>query len=117
MTAFFLLLTLLSVGEKNLKTGQHLMELRRKLRGSPFEPLCIYRFWHSTSAYGIAEECTELPASDHSIYRWPVDLLKPSLVVFLDVSEEERQKRIVGRQLQLTTEETQLAEDARKRQR
>jgi len=75
------------------------------------------RFWHSTSAYGIAEECAEIPASGHTVYRWPDDLLKPSLVIFLNVSEDQRCKRIVGRQLQITSEETQLAEDAQKRER
>jgi len=75
------------------------------------------RFWHSTSAYGIAEECPEIPASGHAVYRWPSDLLKPSLVIMLVVSEEQRRKRISGRQLQLTNEETQLAEDTQKRER
>jgi len=35
----------------------------------------------------------------------------------LVVSEEQRRKRISGRQLQLTNEETQLAEDTQKRER
>ena len=76
-----------------------------------------YRFWHSTSAYTIAEECPEVPASGHSVYRWPSDLLKPSVVILLVVSEERRRERITRRQLQLTNEETQLAEDAQKRKR
>jgi len=76
-----------------------------------------YRFWHSTSAYSIAEECAEIPPDGHRVYRWPDDLLKPWIVVFLAVSEEQRCKRIVGRQLLLTSEETQLAEDAQKRTR
>jgi len=75
------------------------------------------RFWHSTSAYGIAEECPMIPASSHNVYRWPSDLLKPSLVILLVVSEEQRRQRITGRQLQLTNEETQLGSDAQKRQR
>jgi len=75
------------------------------------------RFWHSTSAYGIAEECAEIPASGHDVYRWPEDLTKPSLVILLVVSEDERRRRIAGRQLQLTDEETQLADDAQKRYR
>jgi len=58
-----------------------------------------------------------VPASGHDVYRWPDDLTKPSLVILLAVSEEERCKRITGRQLQLTNEETQLAEDAHKRER
>ena len=77
----------------------------------------LYRFWHSTSAYSIAEECPEIPAGGHSVYRWPGDLLKPSLVILLVVSEQQRLERIAGRQLKVTNEETQLAEDARKRER
>jgi len=58
-----------------------------------------------------------MPAAGHSIYRWPDDLLKPSVAILLVVSEEQRRQRIAGRQLQLTNEETQLAEDAQKRER
>ena len=75
------------------------------------------RFWHSTSAYAIAEECLEMPAAGHDVYRWPDDLLRPSIVILLVVSEQQRRRRIAGRHLQLTTEETQLAEDAQKRER
>ena len=75
------------------------------------------RFWHSTTAYGIAEECAEIPAAGHNIYRWPGDLLRPTLVILLVVSEQRRLQRMAGRPLQMTSEETQLAQDAQKRER
>jgi len=77
----------------------------------------VYRFWHSTTAYAVAEECPEVPRTGHDVYRWPADLTKPSLVILLVVSEDERRRRIAGRPLRLTDEETQLAEDAEKRER
>ncbi|WAQ94023.1 CMPK2-like protein [Mya arenaria] len=48
-------------------------------------PVIMDRFWHSTAAYGIANESSsgDLPRADHSVYTWPSDLLKPSLVLFL----------------------------------
>lgn len=42
------------------------------------------RFWHSSAAYAIASDVgcgdsTSLPPENHSIYKWPQDLLKPEV--------------------------------------
>ena len=60
------------------------------------------RFWQSTAAYAIATDCgtndeAALPPVGDPIYEWPVDLVRPTLVVFLKVSEEERVRRILLR--------------------
>ncbi|XP_052797628.1 UMP-CMP kinase 2, mitochondrial-like [Mya arenaria] len=82
-------------------------------------PVIMDRFWHSTAAYGIANESSsgDLPRADHSVYTWPSDLLKPSLVLFLSVSEEVRQQRMAGRRLVETFEEKSLDRDQLFRQR
>lgn len=75
-------------------------------------PLVLLRYWHSTATYAIATEVTgglqHLPPAHHSIYHWPRDLLKPDLVLLLTVSPEERMRRIQGRGMERTREETEL---------
>lgn len=82
-------------------------------------PVIMDRFWHSTTAYGIANETSEddLPEVGHPVYQWPSDLLKPTLVLFLTVSEEIRKQRLVGRGVQATFEEKKLDKDQLFRQR
>lgn len=77
------------------------------------------RFWHSTTAYGIANETSsgDLPRAGHSVYHWPTGLLKPTLVLFLTVSEDVRKQRLCGRGLETTFEEKSLDKDQLFRQR
>ncbi|KAM5163731.1 UMP-CMP kinase 2, mitochondrial [Mantella aurantiaca] len=81
-------------------------------KASQESPVIVDRFWHSTAAYAIATEIggdiQNLPENHHVIYNWPDDLLKPDLVIFLTVSDEERIRRIRKRGLQETQEEKEL---------
>jgi hypothetical protein len=75
------------------------------------------RFWHSTTAYAIANDCdyddiSNLPPIGHWVYQWPSDLIKPTLVLFLSVSEEIREERLAGRNEVLTWEEKKLSAKA-----
>lgn len=69
-----------------------------------------YSFWHSTSAYAIAqaiednEDQYQLPDEHNPIYTWPRDLLLPTKIFFLTVSEKVRLERI-SRRTELTTQE------------
>jgi len=69
------------------------------------------RYWHSTAAYAIAHELTNLDKCDitRSDYNWPGDLLKPDMVIFLVVSEEVRRYRHAYRNTTNTKEEQLLA--------
>ncbi|XP_029349330.1 UMP-CMP kinase 2, mitochondrial [Echeneis naucrates] len=75
-------------------------------------PVIVDRYWHSTAAYAIATAVTgplsNLPAEGSEVYRWPSDLLKPTLVVFLTVDPEERKRRLRNRGLGKTAEEEEL---------
>ncbi|XP_059585803.1 UMP-CMP kinase 2, mitochondrial [Alligator mississippiensis] len=75
-------------------------------------PVIVDRYWHSTAAYSIATEISgkkqNLPPEHHEVYQWPEDLLKPDLVFLLTVSPEERIRRLQGRGLEKTKEETEL---------
>ncbi|XP_052091708.1 UMP-CMP kinase 2, mitochondrial-like [Mytilus californianus] len=77
------------------------------------------RFWHSTTAYGIANETStsDMPPRGHWVYQWPSDLLKPTLVLFLTVTEEVRRQRLSGRGGAITFEEQHLDKDILFRQR
>ena len=71
------------------------------------------RFWHSTAAYTIATETaggdvSSLPPEGHWSYRWPEDMVRPHLVLFLTVSEEVRDQRLQGRDEKITQEEINL---------
>ncbi|PWA22573.1 hypothetical protein CCH79_00015152 [Gambusia affinis] len=70
------------------------------------------RFWHSTAAYAIATAVTgpvsNLPHEGAEVYRWPGDLLQPSLVVLLTLDPEERKRRLRSRGLMKTDEEQEL---------
>ncbi|XP_033762619.1 UMP-CMP kinase 2, mitochondrial-like [Pecten maximus] len=77
------------------------------------------RYWHSTAAYGIANESSagDLPGRGHSVYQWPTDLLRPTAVLFLTVGEEIRKQRLQGRGIEKTFEERSLDKDQLFRQR
>ncbi|XP_044730735.1 UMP-CMP kinase 2, mitochondrial-like isoform X2 [Chrysoperla carnea] len=64
-------------------------------------PVMLDRYWHSTGAFALAQAVhnkeIELPPIDDEVYKWPTDLLKPDLVIYLDVSEENRLERISRR--------------------
>lgn len=59
----------------------------------------VFRFWHSTAAYAIAQavqdhpDTYKMPSPTDNIYCWPEDLFKPSIVLFLDVNEAVRTQR------------------------
>lgn len=75
-------------------------------------PVIVDRFWHSTAAYAIATAVSgpvcNLPAKGSEIYRWPSDLLQPSLVVLLTLDPEERKRRLRDRGQGKTDEEQEL---------
>ncbi|XP_034531512.1 UMP-CMP kinase 2, mitochondrial [Notolabrus celidotus] len=75
-------------------------------------PVIIDRFWHSTAAYAIATAVSgpvcNLPADSSEVYRWPTDLLQPSLVVLLTLDPEERKRRLRDRGQGETAEEQEL---------
>lgn len=62
-------------------------------------PVVMDRFWHSTAAYAIAQAVQDypdkykIPLPGDNIFCWPEDLLKPDIVIFLDVSEAVRKER------------------------
>lgn len=70
------------------------------------------RFWHSTAAYAIATAVggpvCNLPDEGSELYRWPSDLLQPTLVVLLTLDPEERKRRLRDRGLIKTEEEQKL---------
>ncbi|XP_036904564.1 UMP-CMP kinase 2, mitochondrial isoform X1 [Sturnira hondurensis] len=84
-------------------------------------PVIVDRYWHSTAAYAIATEVSgavqHLPPAGHSVYQWPKDLLRPDLVLLLTVSPEERVRRVQGRGLERTREETELEANSMFRQK
>lgn len=75
-------------------------------------PVIVDRYWHSTAAYAIATAVSgpvcNLPAAGSEVYRWPSDLLQPSLVVLLTLDPEERKRRLRDRGLGKTEEEQEL---------
>ncbi|KAL3831666.1 hypothetical protein ACJMK2_023389 [Sinanodonta woodiana] len=82
-------------------------------------PVIMDRYWHSTASYGIANESStaDLPEVGHMVYKWPKDLLRPSVVLFLSVTEEVRKQRLSGRGEESTFEEKHLDRDKLFRQR
>ncbi len=58
-----------------------------------------------------------IPPKGNSIYQWPDDLLKPSAVIFLELSESERVQRIRKRSGEETSEESELRKSQLLRQR
>ncbi|KAI5705022.1 hypothetical protein M8J75_011194 [Diaphorina citri] len=84
------------------------------------QPVVMDRFWHSTSAYGMANELVKnsdlkLPDEDDDIYSWPKDLMKPDLVIYLTVSEAIRLQRL-SRRKNFTLEENELKKNAKFRE-
>ncbi|XP_067400912.1 UMP-CMP kinase 2, mitochondrial [Emydura macquarii macquarii] len=90
-------------------------------KASTESPVIVDRFWHSTAAYAVATEISgkvhNLPPVHHEVYQWPEDLLKPDLVLLLTVSPEERIRRLQGRGLEKTEEETKLEANSLFRQK
>ena len=80
---------------------------------SQIKPIVCDRFWHSSAAYAIATDVkigdiSNLPPVNHWVYKWPQDLLKPSVVYYLHVNERERMRRLTSRDLPITEEEKWL---------
>lgn len=76
-----------------------------------FFTFLIFRYWHSTAAYAIAQAVQDypnkykMPPSGDEIYSWPDDLFKPDVVILLEVSEEVRLERHSRRKTYTTQEE------------
>src|SRR5690606_37787063 len=60
----------------------------------------------STLVFGAAEQGRVALEGE-----WPHEIPRPDLLVLLDVQEEERRRRLMGRQGQLTAEEGRLLDD------
>ena len=58
-----------------------------------------------------------IPPKGNSIYQWPHDLLKPSAVIFLELSERDRVLRMRERGEKETREELELRNSQLLRQR
>lgn len=69
-------------------------------------------YWHSTAAYAIATavggKLGNLPQAGSEVYGWPGDLLRPSLVLMLSLSSQERMRRLQVRGQDKTMEEEEL---------
>ncbi|KAL1496986.1 hypothetical protein ABEB36_008023 [Hypothenemus hampei] len=80
----------------------------------PKNPVIMDRYWHSTTAYALAQKVVNnpqnltLPDFGDAIYKWPGDLLKPTIVIFLNVSEKKRLERHSRRSAELITEQEKL---------
>lgn len=78
------------------------------------KPVVMDRFWHSTTAYGMSQMVADnpdkfkLPTLEDTIYEWPVDLLKPDIVLLLTVSEQVRRERHSRRSAELVTSQEKL---------
>jgi len=81
------------------------------------KPVVVDRFWHSTTAYALAQEVANdpnklsLPQVEDDIYKWPSDLLKPDIVILLNVSEEVRLERHSRRHPESVTLQEKLLKD------
>lgn len=78
------------------------------------------RYFHSTAAYALAHELSSYSSKGETTmddYNWPVDLLKPDIVLFLVVSEEIRRYRHAFRNTTNTKEEQMLANNGIFRQK
>lgn len=78
-------------------------------------PVIVDRYWHSTAAYAIATavggKVGNLPQRGSEVYRWPGDLLQPSLVILLTLDPQERRRRLRDRGQDKTQEEEELEAD------
>ena len=85
------------------------------LRAAATGPVILDRYWHSTVAYALCQARTKgIDAPD--TVAWPSDLLQPSAVLLLTVSEEERVRRMVVRGIPITQEEAALKNKVEMRQ-
>nr|CAH7759824.1 unnamed protein product [Callosobruchus chinensis] len=85
-----------------------------------YAPVLMDRYWHSTASYAIAQYVQDhpehpMPGEGDPIYKWPEDLFKPDIVIFLDVSEEVRKQR-QSRRKNITVQENLLNSDLKFRQ-
>ncbi|KAL0969354.1 hypothetical protein UPYG_G00226000 [Umbra pygmaea] len=75
-------------------------------------PVIVDRYWHSTAAYAIATAVGgtvgNLPQAGSPVYVWPGDLQRPSLVLLLHLSPQERLRRLQVRGQEKTKEEEEL---------
>ncbi|XP_072395405.1 UMP-CMP kinase 2, mitochondrial-like [Diabrotica undecimpunctata] len=66
-------------------------------------PVVLDRYWHSSATYSIARAVYNtngkyiLPPKGDKVYNWPDDLLKPDVVLYLEVDEDVREKRLYKR--------------------
>uniref|UniRef100_A0A6P7FG20 UMP-CMP kinase 2, mitochondrial-like isoform X1 n=1 Tax=Diabrotica virgifera virgifera TaxID=50390 RepID=A0A6P7FG20_DIAVI len=76
-------------------------------------PVVMDRYWHSTTAFGIAQavqdsaDLQEIPPRGDQVYCWPEDLFKPDVCIFLDVDESVRLQRL-SRRKEFTAQEDLL---------
>lgn len=96
-------------GLGNYIAGRHVEKLLHS------HAVIMDRFWYSTAAYAIAEEVNagrlQLPQEGNPLYNWPSDLVKPDLVLFLELDESIRRTRHRNRSTTITEEEQQLEQD------
>jgi len=79
-------------------------------------PVVLDRYWPSTIAYGIARsiksnpEENKVPPYGDEIYKWPSDLLKPDIILFISIRESVRVRRYLARNT-TTNEEVSIKKD------
>lgn len=85
--------------------------------------ITLFRFWHSTTAYALAQAVAnnpgklQLPDASDDIYKWPSDLLKPDKIILLSVSEAVRLERHSRRAADMVTaQEKRLKDDTKFRE-
>jgi len=59
----------------------------------------------------VSGQVSNLPAEGSEVYRWPSDLLQPSLVVSLTLDPEERKRRLRNRGQEESEEEKELGQN------
>lgn len=86
------------------------------------KPVVMDRYWHSTSAYALGQAIQDFPerytmlSAGDAFYRWPDDLMKPDIVLLLNVSEDVRYERL-SRRKNLTEQEHHLNESSKFREK
>lgn len=70
------------------------------------------RYWPSTVAFAALDSNSELIQEWHG--RYPLELREPDVVILLTVNEENRRKRMQGRDEPVTAEEQNLEDIARR---
>ena len=72
------------------------------------------RYWTSTVAFAALDDNSDLDQEWQGLY--PPELRKPDIVILLTVDEENRTKRMQGRDEPITAEEQNLAADIARRE-